>query len=62
MKELILLATDENYLNHIKYNINNIRDKHAQIDICIIYDKTKEDKIKHIGIKINNAIIANPPP
>jgi lipopolysaccharide biosynthesis glycosyltransferase len=46
MKELILLATDENYLNHIKYNINNIRDKHAQIDICIIYDKTKEDKIK----------------
>jgi lipopolysaccharide biosynthesis glycosyltransferase len=46
MKELILLATDENYLNHIKYNINNIRDKHSEIDICIIYDKTKEDKIK----------------
>lgn len=46
VKKLIILGTDENYLNHIKYNINNIRDKHGQIDICIIYDKNKEDKIK----------------
>ena len=46
MNKLIILVTDENYLNHIKYNISNIRDKHGEIDICIIYDKIKEDKIK----------------
>ena len=53
VKKLIILGTDENYLNHIKYNINNIRDKHGQIDICIIYDKSKEDKIKPILEKYN---------
>ena len=53
MNKLIILGTDENYLNHIKYNINNIRDKHGQIDICIIYDKTKEDKIKPALEKYN---------
>jgi lipopolysaccharide biosynthesis glycosyltransferase len=46
INKLIIFGTDENYLNHIKYNIANIRDKHGEIDICIIYDKTKEDKIK----------------
>jgi lipopolysaccharide biosynthesis glycosyltransferase len=46
MKKLVLLGTDENYLTHIKYNINNIRDKHGEIDICIIYDENKQDLIK----------------
>lgn len=53
INKLIIFGTDENYLNHIKYNINNIRDKHGQIDICIIYDKSKEDKIKPILEKYN---------
>lgn len=53
MKKLIILGTDENYLNHIKYNINNIRDKHGDIDICVMYDYNKEELIKPILKKYN---------
>ncbi len=47
MKKLIILGTDQNYLNHIIYNINNIRDKHGEIDICILYDQKHDDVIKY---------------
>lgn len=47
MNNLVIFATDENYLNHIKYNINNIRDKHGDIDICIMHDSSKDELIRN---------------
>ena len=43
---VIVLCTDDKYVNHIKYNVNNIRDKHGNIDICVTYDKKYDDYIQ----------------
>lgn len=45
MDNVIILATDNNYINHIKYNINNIRDRDNTYDICVIFDEKNEEFI-----------------
>jgi len=48
----IILGTDLNYIQHIKYNINNIKEKFNETDIVIItyinhLDKVKEELEKY---------------
>jgi lipopolysaccharide biosynthesis glycosyltransferase len=45
MSEVVVICTDKNYVNHVKYNINNIRDKHGDIDICIIYEDIESESV-----------------
>jgi lipopolysaccharide biosynthesis glycosyltransferase len=46
MNNVIVICTDNNYINHVKYNINNIREKHGEIDICITYEERFEVEIQ----------------
>ena len=45
MKNLVVICTDDNYIPHVKYNINNIRDRHGEVDICILFEKQFESII-----------------
>lgn len=53
MKNVIVLATDKNHVNHIKYNINNIRNMHGEIDIVILHDKSYSEIINNELNKYN---------
>jgi lipopolysaccharide biosynthesis glycosyltransferase len=46
LKNLIILGTDLNYIKHIKYNIGNIRDKHGDTDICILFNQSEHEQIE----------------
>jgi lipopolysaccharide biosynthesis glycosyltransferase len=51
MSSLIILATDSNYVNHVKYLVNNIRDKGNEYDICVIF---KEEEKEFIESSLSN--------
>lgn len=46
MKNVIIIAIDANYIQHAKYNINNIRHFVEELDIVILHDRKNSDKIK----------------
>jgi lipopolysaccharide biosynthesis glycosyltransferase len=46
MSKVIVICTDNNYIKHVRYNINNIRDRHGEIDICVIFEEKYETEIK----------------
>jgi len=46
--QLLILVTDLNYIEHVKYNIKNIRNVYGEIEICVLCDKSDYEEIKKL--------------
>jgi lipopolysaccharide biosynthesis glycosyltransferase len=56
MNKIVVFAVDRNYLNHVRYNIANVRDKHGDIDICVVFPEKEFIPIRE-GLKNYDVIL-----